>query len=62
MLFRSCFSRPRKVAASGGVIDRALDGVLDNLGRLAAYAGSFAAFLAGRWVFLRLSPHFEDFV
>jgi hypothetical protein len=31
------------MAASGGLIDRALDGVLANLGRFAAYAGSFAA-------------------
>jgi hypothetical protein len=37
-------------ASTGGVINRALSLVLGNLERLAAYAGSFAVFMAGRWV------------
>ena len=29
---------------------------------VAALIVALALFVAGRWVFLRLSPHFEDFV
>ena len=49
------------------VVGRLRDGLLE--GRLSlqpsdalAVAISFALFVAGRWVFRRLSPHFEDFV
>ena len=51
----------------GWLVDRLRDALLD--GRLAlqwgdsvALAGAFALFFAGRWVFRRLSAHFEDFV
>ncbi|HWZ73107.1 MAG TPA: ABC transporter permease [Casimicrobiaceae bacterium] len=51
----------------GYLVDRLRDALLD--GRLAlrwsdagAVAVAAALFVAGRWVFLRLSPHFEDFV
>jgi ABC-type polysaccharide/polyol phosphate export permease len=49
------------------VVGRLRDGLLE--GRLSlqpsdalAVAISIALFVAGRWVFRRLSPHFEDFV
>ncbi|MCL7465530.1 phage tail tape measure protein [Phaeovulum sp. NW3] len=38
------------LASRTGPLGQALRAVLDNLGRLAAYAGTFAGFLAGRWV------------
>lgn len=38
------------VAQTTGPLGLALRGVIENLGRLGAYAGSLAAFLAGRWV------------
>jgi lambda family phage tail tape measure protein len=38
------------LASSTSPISRAFDAVLTNLDRLAIYAGSFATFLAGRWV------------
>lgn len=51
----------------GWLLDRLRDGLLD--GRIAprwgdavALAVAIALFLGGRWVFRRLSPHFEDFV
>ena len=51
----------------GYLVDRLRDALLD--GRLALAWGDAIAvlvavglFAAGRWVFLRLSPHFEDFV
>jgi len=51
----------------GYLVTRLRDALLD--GRLAlgwddaaAVVVALAIFLAGRWVFLRLSPHFEDFV
>ena len=51
----------------GYLVDRLRDALLD--GRLAlgwgdalAVAVAIALFAAGRWIFLRLSPHFEDFV
>ena len=51
----------------GYLVDRLRDALLD--GRIAPGWGDAAAalvavalFAAGRWVFLRLSPHFEDFV
>jgi len=51
----------------GWLVDRLRDALLD--GRLAlqwgdaiALAVALALFYAGRWVFRRLSPHFEDFV
>ena len=51
----------------GYLVDRLRDALLD--GRLALAWGdaiavlvAVALFAAGRWVFLRLSPHFEDFV
>jgi ABC-type polysaccharide/polyol phosphate export permease len=51
----------------GYLVDRLRDALLD--GRLAvgwgdavAVAAALAIFAAGRWMFLRLSPHFEDFV
>ncbi len=37
-------------ASTGGVINRALSLVLGNMERLATYAGTFVAFMAGRWV------------
>jgi len=49
------------------IVERLRDGLLE--GRLSlqpsdalAVAISIALFVAGRWVFRRLSPHFEDFV
>jgi len=49
------------------VVTRLRDALLD--GRLAfqvsdaiALAGALALFASGRWIFRRLSPHFEDFV
>ncbi|MDN2583969.1 phage tail tape measure C-terminal domain-containing protein [Aquibium sp. ELW1220] len=39
-----------RLAETGGPINRAFTGVLDNLTRLGTYAATFAAFLAGRWV------------
>ena len=42
---------------SGGVILAAL-----HWGDAVAVVVALALFVAGRWVFLRLSPHFEDFV
>jgi lipopolysaccharide transport system permease protein len=51
----------------GYLVDRLRDALLD--GRLAlrwsdagAVAVATGLFVTGRWVFLRLSPHFEDFV
>jgi len=51
----------------GYIVDRLRDALLD--GRLAvgwndavAVLVSLALFAGGRWMFLRLSPHFEDFV
>jgi ABC-type polysaccharide/polyol phosphate export permease len=51
----------------GYLVDRLRDALLD--GRLAVRWGdalavgvAIALFVAGRWMFLRLSPHFEDFV
>ena len=51
----------------GYLVDRLRDALLD--GSLALHWGdavavivALAVFVAGRWVFLRLSPHFEDFV
>jgi len=51
----------------GYLVDRLRDALLD--GKLALQWGdavavlvALALFVAGRWVFLRLSPHFEDFV
>ncbi|MFP1646515.1 phage tail tape measure C-terminal domain-containing protein [Pontitalea aquivivens] len=38
------------LASSTSPIAQAFDAVLANLGRLAIYAGTFATFLAGRWV------------
>ena len=38
------------LASSTSPISRAFDAVLANLDRLALYAGTFATFLAGRWV------------
>jgi hypothetical protein len=38
------------LASSTSPISRAFDAVLANLDRLAIYAGTFAAFIAGRWV------------
>ena len=49
------------------LVDRLRDALLD--GRLSltwgdaiAVAVAAGLFFAGRWIFLRLSPHFEDFV
>ncbi len=51
----------------GYLVDRLRDALLD--GRLAMHWGDAVAllvalvlFAGGRWIFLRLSPHFEDFV
>jgi len=51
----------------GWLVDRLRDALLE--GRMAlrwgdavALAVAVAMFLAGRWIFRRLSPHFEDFV
>ena len=38
------------LASSSSPISRAFDAILANLDRLAIYAGTFATFLAGRWV------------
>jgi hypothetical protein len=38
------------VSKTTGPLGQAIAGVFDNLGRLGAYAGTFAAFFAGRWV------------
>lgn len=38
------------LASSTSPISRAFEAVLDNLDRLAIYAGTFATFIAGRWV------------
>ena len=38
------------VASRTGPLGIAIRGLFDNIGRLATYAGTFAAFLAGRWV------------
>ncbi|ALI55964.1 phage tail tape measure C-terminal domain-containing protein [Celeribacter marinus] len=38
------------LASSASPISRAFDAVLGNLDRLGVYAGTFATFLAGRWV------------
>ena len=51
----------------GWLVGRLRDALLDgNLGLqwgdAAAVAGALAVFLAGRWVFHRLAPQFEDFV
>ena len=51
----------------GWVVTRLRDGLLDgNLapqwGDAAALAIAVAIFVAGRWMFVRLSPWFEDFV
>ena len=51
----------------GWLVGRLRDALLD--GRLELYWGdglalavAIAVFCAGRWIFRRLSPHFEDFV
>ena len=51
----------------GWLVDRLRDALLD--GRIAfgwrdavAVVVALALFFGGRWVFRRLSPHFEDFV
>jgi ABC-type polysaccharide/polyol phosphate export permease len=51
----------------GYLVDRLRDALLD--GQLAVHWGdavavgvALALFFGGRWIFLRLSPHFEDFV
>ncbi|MDQ2962826.1 MAG: ABC transporter permease [Pseudomonadota bacterium] len=51
----------------GYLVDRLRDALLE--GRLAIHWGdavalvvAVALFVGGRWIFLRLSPHFEDFV
>ncbi len=51
----------------GYLVDRLRDALLDGRPALAwgdaiAVLVAVALFAAGRWVFLRLSPHFEDFV
>jgi lipopolysaccharide transport system permease protein len=51
----------------GWLVGRLRDGLLDGRiglewGDAVALAGAVALFLAGRWVFRRLSPQFEDFV
>ena len=38
------------LASEGGALRIALDALTGNIGRLAAYAATFAAFVAGRWV------------
>ncbi|MDT8855175.1 phage tail tape measure C-terminal domain-containing protein [Paracoccaceae bacterium Fryx2] len=38
------------VSKTTGPLGQAIAGVFDNLGRLGAYAATFATFLAGRWV------------
>jgi lipopolysaccharide transport system permease protein len=47
----------------GRLRDALLDGRMAfERGDLIALVVAIAIFAAGRWVFLRLSPHFEDFV
>jgi ABC-type polysaccharide/polyol phosphate export permease len=51
----------------GWLVDRLRDALLDGRltprwGDAVALAAAVAVFFAGRWVFRRLSPHFEDFV
>ena len=38
------------LASEGGILRRAIDALGENLGRLTIYAGTFATFMAGRWV------------
>ncbi|GAB1364043.1 hypothetical protein MASR1M32_32790 [Rhodobacter sp.] len=38
------------LASEGGILRTAIDALLGNLGRLATYAATFAAVMAGRWV------------
>jgi hypothetical protein len=38
------------LASDGGILRTAIDSLIGNLGRLATYAASFAAVMAGRWV------------
>lgn len=38
------------LASDGGILRRAIDTLGENLGRLTTYAGTFSAFMAGRWV------------
>ena len=47
----------------GRLRDALLDGRLNpTWGDAVAVVVSISVFAAGRWIFLRLSPHFEDFV
>jgi ABC-type polysaccharide/polyol phosphate export permease len=51
----------------GYLVDRLRDALLEGRlalgwGDAAALAVALAVFAGGRWMFLRLSPHFEDFV
>ena len=51
----------------GYLVERLRDALLDGklalqLGDLVAVVAALVLFACGRWVFLRLSPHFEDFV
>ena len=47
----------------GRLRDALLDGRLNpTWGDAVAFVISISVFAAGRWIFLRLSPHFEDFV
>jgi hypothetical protein len=38
------------LASDGGILRSAIDALIGNLGRLASYAATFAAVMAGRWV------------
>jgi hypothetical protein len=38
------------LASEGGVLGRALDALIGNIGRLASYAATFVSIMAGRWV------------
>ena len=38
------------LASEGGILRSAIDALIGNLGRLATYAATFAAVMAGRWV------------
>ncbi|MCE6949768.1 phage tail tape measure protein [Cereibacter sphaeroides] len=38
------------LASDGGILRTAIDALMGNLGRLASYAATFAAVMAGRWV------------
>ena len=38
------------LASEGGVLGRALDALIGNIGRLATYAATFVSIMAGRWV------------